>query len=159
MPRSIFSMTGVAVILSALCLAAGYRQQLPSAGFGIESDVGAGTPRHILEPCAETLHLHPPVLLSGNASVHVQRGASSLAFTLSRAPSVLVVPIEGFASFPHKEKIWKENQEPKMAPWSSLGRLATQAYQELTVFGMEVMLGAAVCVAAALQRRMTRASL
>lgn len=69
MPRSIFSMTGVAVILSVLCLAAGYRQQLPSAGFGIESDAGidAGH-RHILEPCAEMALLHPPpVFLSGNA--------------------------------------------------------------------------------------------
>jgi hypothetical protein len=70
---------GVAVILSVLCLAAGYRQQLPSAGFGIEpgpialeslhqlhqplklqllfglrSDAGidAGMHRHILEPVA-----------------------------------------------------------------------------------------------------------
>lgn len=147
MPRSIFSMTGVAVILSVLCLAAGYRQQLPSAGFGIESDAGidAGH-RHILEPCAEMALLHPPpVFLSGNASV-LQRGASSLAFTLSRAPSVHVVPMEGF---PHKEKIWKE---PKMAPSSPLGRWANQAYEELTVFGVEVMLGAAICVGAALQR-------
>lgn len=156
MPRSIFSMTGVAVILSVLCLAAGYRQQLPSAGFGIESDAGidAGMHRHILEPCAEMALLHPPpVLLSGNASV-LQRGASSLAFTLSRAPSVHVVPMEGF---PHKEKIWKE---PKMAPSSPLGRLAplaNQAYEELTVFGVEVMLGAAICVGAALQRRVTGA--
>jgi len=45
---------GVAVILSVLCLAAGYRQQLPSAGFGIEPG-----------PIAlESLHqLHQPLKL------------------------------------------------------------------------------------------------
>ena len=135
-------MRGITAVLCFLRLVAGYRQQLPSA-FMVEPELDTGTPRQILEPCEMTFQ--DPSFLNGNASFFVQRG---IPFALPRP--LHVPPLEVFR---HKgDKVWKE---AKSAP-SPFARLASVVCQELTVFGTEVMLGAAICVGAAVQRRISR---
>ncbi|CAK9067915.1 unnamed protein product [Durusdinium trenchii] len=130
------------LLIGYFCVAASYRQQLPAAGFAAELDSGERV-RQILEPC-EMVHLDIDVP-RGNVSFSMRRHFGTVGLPLPRDP----VPVRTGAT-DRLNQVSKDG--PKVAVMDAV-RLASLAREELTIFGAEVMLGAAICVGAALQRR------